>query len=127
MSEFVKVGKLLGVPTPVDPHRPQEDGSATSYSTAPDYPVYRVRKVCHTREIAEGITLRGCGQSYVGSSFSPQYDDDPAMEYPCDDCISRYEIERVARFKDMRAKDHPKRHYRESAPVRGVRDPLETR
>jgi hypothetical protein len=77
-DNLFKVSELIGRPMSVDPSRPNLDGGATSFTTPPDYPVYRVVKSCPA-----------CKGSFYGNSFAPQYDDDPPREGLCDGCIDR--------------------------------------
>lgn len=105
--EFQRVGEILGKPTAVDPTRPNTLGGATRTNEPPDFPLYRVEKVC-----------RVCGSAFLGPSPQPQYDGDEPQNGWCGCPI-------VKSASDGRwTKERSRPHLAGSAPARRARDPL---
>ena len=111
---FVKVGVLLGKPTPVDATRPNTMERATprfpgvnGESSPADYPLYWAFKVC-----------RVCGRHFEGWSLTPQYDDDEALNGWCG-CARATS----AGYGQWQWSNRPK--LARSAPTRHQRDPLD--
>ena len=96
-TSFVRVGDVLPKPVVADPARPNEGGYATPVEVVGGYPLYRVVKRC-VRE--------GHGATFMGTSFYPQYDDDPPQSGWCEACIKASEREREdadrALYEDQR-------------------------
>ena len=109
-SDWVRVGDIIGRPTPVDPSRPAEQGGAERMNSEPDFPIYRVRCFCPR-----------CQRPFVGTTFRPQYDDDPPQGRHCDPCIDAIEAavrERERREAEERKRDQRKQiQYTKSAPL----------
>ena len=106
---FERIGALLGRPVAVDPARPNTLGRATRSNEPPDFPLYRVLKVC-----------RRCRDRYEGLSPVPQYDDQPEQAGYCPTCVDRLEAGAPAWAGKPRTSD-----LMHSEPAQRASDPLE--